>query len=80
MRRYGSILHYHWPDPRKHSASMFIAETRDFRLMLLPISESEFETSLQAPITSKAAGNWSPCGDQCPHNPDYPYKHIGELP
>ena len=78
--KYGRVFHYHWPDPRKHSASMLIGETWDFRLLLLPISDADFETSLQAPITSKARAGWSPCGDQCPFNPDHFSKHIGELP
>jgi hypothetical protein len=67
---YGDIVHYRWGgDNLIHSASMFIADTSDHRLLLLPISDTNYNLTLNSPIVSKDRGSWEDCDQRCIHNP-----------
>ena len=80
--KFGTVLHYRWPDPRRHSAAMYVMPSQrgPGEIVLLPLSDADFNMDVYQRLVAKNAYAWSPCGDQCPHNPDHFSKHIGELP
>jgi hypothetical protein len=76
--RYGDIVHYRWGgDGKLHQSSMVIGETRDFRLLLIPLADTHLRIESNW-IVSKAPDMWEPCTYYCPHNPGYLFKFIKE--